>query len=133
MTSETALPDYVKRLKSKRSKGLYAEILAYLNKEQRYRDRTLTSAKLAKALNTNVRYVSAVIQANTGENYNALINRMRLRDIERMFRSRRYDKHCIEEIIVMSGFTSRQAFYKFFKKYLGTTPNEYRANLYANR
>ncbi len=133
MNSKTKLPEYVERLKSKRSRKLFAEILACLNEGQRYRDDSFTTVRLAKELGTNVRYISAVVLANTGDNYKALVNKMRLHDVEKMFRSRRYDHLTVEEIIVMSGFASRQTFYKAFKKRFGSTPSEYRLMIKEKR
>lgn len=120
------LPAYRLRLKAERSDELYVRILGHLTKHRLYRDPNYTSRQMAKDLNTNTRYISAAVANNTGDNYNVLVNGLRLRDACQMLRSPRYSHLSAEEIGLLSGFSSRQAFYLAFSKVFQITPRAYR-------
>ena len=120
------LPAYRLRLKAERSDELYVKILGHLTKHRLYRDPNYTSRQLAIDLKTNTRYIAAAVANNTGSNYNVLVNGLRLRDACQMLRSPRYGHMTAEEIGLLSGFSSRQAFYLAFSKVYKITPRAYR-------
>ena len=120
------LPAYRLRLKAERSDELYVKILGHLTRHKLYRDPNYTSRQLAEDLNTNTRYIAAAVANSTGNNYNVLVNGLRLRDACQMLRSPRYAKLTAEEIGLLSGFSSRQAFYVAFSKIYSITPRAYR-------
>lgn len=120
------LPAYCSRLKTERANKLYVQILDLLVSEKLYRDPNFTTRELAEALHTNTRYVSAAVAISTGGNYSALINSLRLRDACKMLVSPRYAKLTAEEIGLLSGYSSRQAFYLAFSRVHDCTPREYR-------
>ncbi len=124
---------YREKARGKRVDGLFEEIMTYLKQEHRYRDHSLTTARLAKELHTNTRYIAAVVAESTGDNYNVLINKMRLNDAEKMLRSRRYDRMTVEEIAIIAGFATRQSFHAVFNKHYGCTPAHYRRTVHAAR
>lgn len=119
-------PAYRSRLKAERANELYIQILEKISKEKLYRDPDYNTAKLAADLNTNTRYISAAVAVNTGGNYNALVNGLRLRDACKMMRSPKYEHMTVEEIGLFSGFASRQAFYLAFHRVYNCTPKDYR-------
>ena len=85
------------------------------------------SAKdLAKELQTNTRYLSAVVNSRFGENYSCLLNEYRIKDAQHMLLDKRYADKNIEDIAAMVGFANRQSFYAAFYKIMGETPNGYR-------
>lgn len=120
------VPEYRLRMKGDTSDELYVRILAHLTKNKLYRDPTYTTRQLAKDLNTNMRYISAAVGNNSGNNYSNLVNSFRLRDACHMLRSSRYARFTAEEIGLLSGFASRQAFYKAFSRVYDMTPRAYR-------
>ncbi len=124
--SPGAVPAYRTRMNSERSDALYVRILKHLTGAKRYRDPHYTARQLAADLHTNTRYVSAAIANSTGDNYNALVNGFRLRDACRMLRSKRHAAMTTEEIGLLSGFSSRQAFYLAFSRVYHMTPRAYR-------
>lgn len=119
-------PAYRLRLKSEKADELYIRILDHLTRNRRYRNPDYTASQLAKDLKTNTRYISAAIALRTGSNYNALVNSFRLRDACRMLRSPRHAHLSAEEIGLLSGFSSRQAFYAAFRRVYTITPRAYR-------
>ncbi len=127
------VPRQEKKVRKTRVDSLFEEIMAYLTSEHRYRDHSLTTARLAKALHTNTRYIAAVVAENTGGNYNVLLNKMRLSDAEKMLRSRRYDHMTVEEIAIIAGFATRQSFHATFNKHYGCTPADFRRAIHAAR
>lgn len=118
---------YQLRLKGERADKLFVDILDRLVVGKRYRDPHYTAERLAEDLHTNKRYISAVLSLRTGGNYNTLVNSYRLRDACRMLRSPRFAHYTAEEIGLLSGFSSRQAFYLAFGKQMKMTPRQYRA------
>lgn len=120
------IPAYRTRLKAERANAIYVQILDKLTREKLYRDPTYTAAQLAKDLHTNTRYISASVALGYNGNYRALINSLRLRDACKMLRSPRYARLSAEEIGLLSGFSSRQAFYLAFHRLYQCTPRKYR-------
>lgn len=117
-------PAYCDRIDSKRSKKLFAEIQNALKKKKLYRDPNFTAQQLSELLSINTRYIAAVVQLNTNDNFSNLLNSFRLVEAERMLRSN--SEFSAEEIGLMSGFGSRQSFYRVFLKKYGVTPRQFR-------
>lgn len=120
------IPAYHSRMKAEHTDELYVRILQQLSSGRRYREPSYTAKQLAADLDTNTRYISSAVATHTGDNYNALINGMRLRDACRMLRSPRFAAYTTEEIGLLVGFSSRQAFYLAFNRMFDTTPRKYR-------
>ena len=124
--SPASEPAYRSRLKADRAYALYVRLLEKLTKEKLYRDPKYTAAQLARDLQTNTRYISAAVAVCTGKNYAALINGLRLRDACKMLRSPKSAHLSPEEIGLLSGFASRQAFSPAFARVYSCTPREFR-------
>lgn len=119
-------PAYRSRLKATRADELYVQILQKIVVEKNYKNPGYTATRLAKELNTNSRYISAVVAQRMECNFNDFVNSYRLRDACKTLRSPRYAELTAEEIGLMSGFSSRQAFYLAFRKVYDVTPQQYR-------
>ena len=117
---------YHRQISDLTSDELYVKILQKLVVEKLYRDPNYTARQLATDLRTTPRYVAAAIARHTGNNYNALVNHYRLRDACRRLAQARYACYTVEEIGLMSGFSSRQAFYTAFRRVFDGTPLQYR-------
>lgn len=105
---------------------LFVKVLHKMTVEKKYRLRDYSAARLAKELGTNSRYLSRAIASHTDGNYTTLINAYRLRDARRMLRNVRYRSSTVEEIGLLCGYASRQAFYLAFQRELHMTPRAYR-------
>lgn len=105
---------------------LYEQILQKLVVEKKYRDPKYNAQQLAKDLNTNSRYISAVVNLRFNMNYSCLVNDYRIRESQYLLIDKRYADKNIEEISSMVGFANRQSFYASFYRVLGITPHEYR-------
>lgn len=105
---------------------LYDKILNIIVVQKKYKDPDYSAKELAKELNTNTRYLSAVINSRFGMNYSCLLNEYRVKDAAHFLTDRRYEDKNVEEISAMVGFANRQSFYAAFYKNMGETPNSYR-------
>lgn len=101
-------------------------ILAKIVMEKKYKDKDYSAKLLAEDLNTNTRYISAVVNTRFHQNFTSFVNSYRINDAMTMLT----DKRCIElnmgEIAEMVGFANRQSFYAAFYKFQGMTPRSYR-------
>ena len=105
---------------------LYDKIMNILIIEKKYKDPNYSARDLAKELNTNTRYLSAVINSRFGMNYSCLVNEYRIKEALHLLVDKRYADKNVEEISAMVGFANRQSFYAAFYKNVGETPNGYR-------
>ena len=94
--------------------------------EKKYRDCNYSAKKMAEELNTNVRYISAIINMRYQDNYSQMVNEFRIKEAMYMLKDRRYLNMNIEDIALAVGFQNRQCFYVAFYKRVGITPREYR-------
>ena len=106
--------------------NLYEKILDKIIVQKKYKEANYLAKDLARELDTNTRYVSAVINSRFGMNYSSLINEQRVRDALRLLVDRRYASKSIEQISALVGFANRQSFYSAFYKFVGMAPNDYR-------
>lgn len=96
-----------------------------MTKQKRYTDLQITLGQVAKELNTNTSYLSALINNNYGKNFNKLINEYRLKEALRLFHADDMQKYTIEHVANQSGFRSMSSFYSVFKRGTGVTPKQY--------
>ena len=108
---------------------LYDKILNIIVLQKKYRDPSYSAKELAKELQTNTRYLSAVINSRFGMNYSCLLNEYRIKEAMHLLTDKRYADKTVEEISTMVGFANRQSFYAAFYKNLGETPNVYRRRM----
>lgn len=105
---------------------LYDKILNIVVVQKKYKDPNYSAKDLAKELQTNTRYLSAVVNSRFGMNYSCLLNEYRIKDALHLLVDKRYQDKNVEEISAMVGFANRQSFYAAFYKNVGETPNGYR-------
>lgn len=94
--------------------------------KKKYKDASYTARQLAIDLDTNPRYLSAVVRVRFHTNYSSLVNKYRIEDAMSALTDSRYKDLSVEEIGEMVGFVHRQSFHNAFQKYAGTTPKAYR-------
>lgn len=105
---------------------LFYKILNIVVVEKKYRDPAFSAKELAKELNTNTRYISAVINSRFNMNFSCLLNEYRIKEALHRMVDKRYLDETIEEISAAVGFSNRQSFYAAFYRIMGETPNSYR-------
>lgn len=105
---------------------LYEKILNIIIIEKRYRDKNFSAKELARELETNTRYISAVINSRFNTNFSCLVNEYRVKEAQHRLTDKRFAGMTIEEIGEMVGFANRQSFYASFYRIAGEPPNSYR-------
>ncbi|MCR4592314.1 MAG: helix-turn-helix domain-containing protein [Bacteroidaceae bacterium] len=119
-------PLYRSLLKMETVDDIYQQIMAKFIVEKKYRDSSYSAKKMAEELNTNVRYISAIVNLRYQDNYSQMVNEFRIKEAMYMLKDRRYLNMTIEDIALAVGFQNRQCFYVAFYKRVGITPREYR-------
>ena len=105
---------------------LKAKIVTELVVKQKFKDPHYTAAQLAEELDTNTRYISAVVRVRFHTTFTNLVNKMRVEEAMFLLADSRYNELSIEEIGSMAGFLHRQSFHTAFTRFAGTTPNAFR-------
>ncbi|UKK49825.1 helix-turn-helix domain-containing protein [Prevotella sp. E13-17] len=105
---------------------LKEKILNIIVMQKKYKDRDFSAKKLAEALGTNTRYISAVVNVKFHMNYTSFVNKYRIEEAMSILVDKRYQDLRIEEVSDMVGFANRQSFYASFYRIMGITPKEYR-------
>ncbi len=100
---------------------------------QKFKDKDYSATQLAKDLNTNSRYISAVINDRFHCNYSTLVNGYRIQEARSILTDKRYSHLTVEKVSAMVGFNNRQSFYTAFYKVMGMTPRQYKLARMANR
>ena len=80
-------------------------------------------------MQTNTRYLSAVVNSRFGMNYSCLLNEYRIKDALRLLADKKNADKNVEEVSAMVGFANRQSFYAAFYRIVGETPNGYRKRI----
>ena len=112
------------------SPGLMDELEEKINNiiiiQKKFKDKNYSAKQLAEDLNTNTRYISAVVNVRFHVNYTSYVNKFRIQEAMSLLVDRRYQDLNMEDISDMVGFSNRQSFYASFYKINGITPREYR-------
>ncbi len=82
--------------------------------------------KLSDLVHSRPRYVSQAINQESGDNFNALLNDYRIKEVcRRINEDETYTRMTIEAIAVSVGFKSRTSFGALFKAMTGLSPSAY--------
>jgi len=111
---------------------IHEKILQLLVIGKKYRDSSYTAKRLAADLQTNTRYVSAVINVRFHTNFTSLVNKYRVEEAMVILRDSRYKELTVEQVGDKVGFTSRQTFYAAFNRINGCSPREYQVRTLEN-
>ncbi len=104
----------------------FCKIDDYFKTERPYLDPDLTLPRLAKSLNVPLHHLSQVINEVYGQNFFEFINKYRVEEVKNKIVDPKFDKYSLLGIAFESGFNSKSAFNRVFKKFTGTTPSEFR-------
>ena len=102
------------------------KILEIIVMQKKYKDKDYSAKRLAVDLNTNTRYISAVVNVRFHMNYTSFVNKFRIEEAMAILVDRRYQGLNMQEVSDMVGFCNRQSFYASFYKLMQMTPREYR-------
>lgn len=99
-----------------------------MQKEKYYLNQELTVYALAKAAETNSKYLRLTINNKFEKNFAAYVNSYRVEEAKELLLKSENNLYNIEYIGELAGFKSKSAFYTAFKKQTGLTPQAYRKN-----
>lgn len=87
----------------------------------------ISQADVAEALGITPAYLSSIFHEEKGESYSKFLTRIRMTQAALLLKSNR--DLTIQSIAEMTGYVSDKHFISVFKKFFGTTPNEYRRSI----
>ena len=96
-------PLYRSLLKMETVDEIYQQIMAKFIVEKKYRDCNYSAKKMAEELNTNVRYISAIVNLRYQDNYSQMVNEFRIKEAMYMLKDRRYLNMTVEDIALAVG------------------------------
>jgi AraC-like DNA-binding protein len=105
------------------------KISIFVETEKAYLNPDLSLPQLAEILDIPSHHLSRVINDQFGVNFFNFINRYRIEEIKAKIDDLKFQNLSILGIAYDSGFNSKSAFNRVFKKMEGMTPSEYRKQL----
>ncbi len=126
MKNRSKTPGYRKLISPETAVRLVEGVKYLIFVKKVYRDPNYSAKQMVKELNTNSRFLAAVIATSFHTNYPGLINQCRIREVRLYFRYKKHTGKSMEEISELVGFGNRQSFYTAFLKYTGEKPSVYR-------
>lgn len=116
----------VSKLKEDDLDKCFCKIDEYFKTERPYLEPDLTLPKLAKSLNVPHHHLSQVINEVYGQNFFDFINKYRVEEVKNKIVDPKFEKYSLLGIAFESGFNSKSAFNRVFKKFTRKTPSEFR-------
>lgn len=98
-----------------------------MSEEKPFLIHSLTLDQLAKRVGISPRALSNLINRHFEKSFFEFINHYRVEEAKRLLRCAQ--DNSILDTMLDSGFSSKAAFNRFFKKYVGKTPSEYRKSV----
>ncbi len=121
-----SLPKYQRhKLPGNEAEHLYRLVLDAMNIHKMYDDKDITLVSLSQKLGTTTHCLSQVINSCSGMNFYNFINRFRVEEAQRQLEKGK-DRDTVLSIGLDAGFNSKSSFNKFFKKFTGISPTQYR-------
>ncbi|WP_106790893.1 AraC family transcriptional regulator [Aquimarina sp. Aq78] len=119
------IADKYETSKIKNDQNSIKEIKAFIEDETYYLLPSASLKDLAKTLGSNSNYISQIINANTGLNFNDFINQYRIEESKKRLLDKNYSHLTIEAIGNSVGFKSKATFYNAFKKHVEMSPKAF--------
>lgn len=113
------------RLDAATSASVYADIAAQVAARELYREPGLSLDTLAGQVGLPAHYLSFVVNAGSGQNVQAWLNRLRVDAAKRALLAE--PERSILDIGLAAGFNAKAAFNRAFKAATGCSPSEFRA------
>lgn len=141
------LPDYLlekestekKEVQSKQretdqTSALFQKIVDFMESEKAFLSNDLTLQKLADRMKIPPYQLSQTINQEGGYNFFDFVNRYRVGEVKRRMELGEDHQHTLLAIALDSGFSSKAAFNRAFKKFTGMTPTVYKkSQIYPNK
>ena len=104
---------------------LAGELELLMQRERLYVNPNLKIVDLAAILNVSTYTLSYLFNQYLDKNYYGYLNDYRIEEFKRLVDKDEYSKYTLTALAELCGFSSRTSFFRYFKKVVGITPNEY--------
>lgn len=127
---EHAEPKYTARLlEDEEADRLINRLQLFMDTHKPWRDSNLSLPDLAEKLEVPSHHLSRVINEKLGLNFFEFINKYRVDEVKANLIDPSYQNLSVLGIAFDSGFNSKSAFNRVFKKFTGTTPSAYKKEM----
>lgn len=123
-TEETRAPT-----EEKPSESAIDRVQRAMQEEKAYLQQNLNIEQFAHRVDLPVKEVSSVINKHFGTNFFEFINSYRVEEAKRLLADPTKSSMTILDVLLESGFNSKSAFHRFFKRLAGESPSEYRKKM----
>lgn len=104
---------------------LYYRLRNLLKKDRNYLDPDLSLKYIADKLATNTKYLSQVVNRQSGYNFQYFINTYRIEDVKQKILDEKFQHLTLYGIALQCGFKNKSTFYKVFKEITNSTPKAF--------
>jgi AraC-like DNA-binding protein len=108
------------------SAAIQTRLTFLLDVEKIFKDEDLTLLSLAEKLNITPHQLSWIINDKMNQSFATLINRYRIEEVKKKLADGAKNDSTILQMALDSGFSTKTAFNRAFKKFTGLTPSQYR-------
>jgi AraC-like DNA-binding protein len=113
-------------LSAEMAEAYFRRLVATLEADKLYLDKDLSLSRLAKRLGIPLHHLSQVINERTGSNFYDFINAQRIEEAKRLLLDPKMSNRSIASVAFDAGFNSLSAFNAAFKKFVKSTPSQFR-------
>lgn len=115
----------------KPSEAAIERVRKAMEEDKIYLQHNLNIEQFSAYLDLPVKEVSAVINKHFGTNFFEFINSYRVEEAKHRLADSTLSEQTILDILLDSGFNSKSAFHRFFKRLVGESPSEYRKRMHS--
>jgi AraC-like DNA-binding protein len=130
---ELVIPEKVKYSGSSLKKDEAIKFAKQLNEimlsEKPFLDPGLTLPQLASQINISLPHLSQIINERFGLNFFEYINQYRVEEFKGRINDPKFESYSLLGIALDSGFNSKSAFNRIFKRFTNKTPSQYKSEL----
>lgn len=105
---------------------IFLQIMELIEANEHIMNPELNLRDIAKRLGTNELYVSQAVNKIAGKNFSRFLNEFRIDEARNLLTNPDMEHKTMEEIALLSGFSSVNTFYRQFKEQSGLTPTQYK-------
>ncbi len=116
----------IKKETSKKEDHLVEDIKNSIKVEKWYLEKDISLSLLSKKFNLSESYISHVFNQESTSNFMTFVNELRIEEAKKMLLNKEFSNYTIVAVGLESGFNSKSAFYKAFKKETMMTPSEFK-------
>jgi len=119
----------IKKLNGEQTTRYAKELIKLVENEKLYLNSELKYSEIASRLGISARYLTEVLKLEIGKGFNDFINEYRVKEVQQRIQNNETKSLTLYAIALESGFNSKSAFNRVFKKHTGLTPSEFENSL----